>query len=801
MTRRAAEAAATALGHPRHVALYALVAGLLLARAPFGLGRGGRRVLCLCGARGGCGVAGRRRRAARRSVLAGGALPGAGVALAAALALLGGAALAEQRLRVVDSGRLAAAAGARIAGPAILLEPLRHRGGGPAVARVRLASGPLAGEAAVLRVRGEALAGGDPGVGEVVEVQGRVAPLGPYDAYQRPRGAGAAIEAGAVRRTGLRRGGVAGALDAVRRRAERGLQRGLHGEDAALLRGMVLGQDERLSDAVREEFQVSGLAHLLAVSGQNVMLLAILVLAGAAALGLPLRARLGLALLLVAAYVPLAGGGPSIQRAGVMGAAGLVAALAGRPASRWYALGLAAAATLALNPLAVLEPGWQLSFAAVVALLAMAPALRELLARRVPGPVADAAAITIAATAGTAPLMALHFESLSLASLPANLAAAPAVAPIMWLGMLSAAAAQLSPALAAPLNALDGPLLAYLTSVARTAAQAPYAAVPVRLGSAAALMAAAALPVALAAAVRAAARRLPPAGLRRPGLRPRPVPVLAACACVALVAVLAWRHAHPSFRAGPGEVVVSFLDVGQGDATLVQDGGGASVLFDGGPPEAGVQNALRAAGVRRLDLVVATHQSRDHQGGLHAVLARIPTRMLLENGDGTLDPDFRRLLAEADARGIRRVAARAGQVLAVGGLVVRVLCARAAAARRTAARGPEPARRGGGRERRELRPVALGRRRERRDPRAAAAPGGGDEGLPPRQRGPGTAVRAQRLRPQVAAIEVGAGNDYGHPAPSTLAALRAVPHVYRTDRDGTVVLRVSGGRMRVETGA
>ena len=160
-----------------------------------------------------------------------------------------------------------------------------------------------------------------------------------------------------MRRTGERRGGVAGALDAVRRRAERGLERGLRGEDAALLRGMVLGQDERLSDAVRDEFQVSGLAHLLAVSGQNVMLLAILVLAAAAAVGLPLRARLALALLLVAAYVPLAGGGPSIQRAGVMGAAGLVAALAGRPASRWYALGLAAAATLALNPLARARAG------------------------------------------------------------------------------------------------------------------------------------------------------------------------------------------------------------------------------------------------------------------------------------------------------------------------------------------------------------------------------------------------------------------------------------------------------------
>ena len=249
-------------------------------------------------------------------------------------------------------------------------------------------------------------------------------------------------------------------------------------------------------------------------------------------------------------------------------------------------------------------------------------------------------------------------------------------------------------------------------------------------------------------------------------------------------------------------MVVSFLDVGQGDATLIQDGDGTSVLFDGGPPEAGVQHALRAAGVRRLDLVVATHQSRDHQGGLHAVLARVPTRMLLENGDGTRDPDFRRLLAEADARGIRRVAGARGP--GAGGRRARGAGARAgaAAAGRAAARGSQPARRGGGRQRRELRPVALRRRGERRDPPAAAAPGRGDEGLPPRQRRP-RACRpcCERLRPQVAAIEVGAGNDYGHPAPSTLAALRAVPHVYRTDRDGTVVLRVAGGRMRVETGA
>ena len=80
------------------------------------------------------------------------------------------------------------------------------------------------------------------------------------------------------------------------------------------------------------------------------MLLGALVFGLSAVVGLGFRARLFLALALVALYVPLAGGGPSIQRAGVMGAAGIVAALAGRPASRSYALLLAAAVTLALNP-------------------------------------------------------------------------------------------------------------------------------------------------------------------------------------------------------------------------------------------------------------------------------------------------------------------------------------------------------------------------------------------------------------------------------------------------------------------
>src|SRR5215207_4665582 len=175
-----------------------------------------------------------------------------------------------------------------------------------------------------------------------------------------------------------------------------------------------------------------------------------------AALALPLLAltgagpaQRGVALVvLIAIYVPLAGAGASLQRAGAMGAAGAMALAVGRISSRWYALLLAAVVTLAVNPRASGEPGWQLSFAAVAGLLALVPRWGGALRRaRVPGPLADALAVTAAATIATAPLMALHFEQVSLASLPANLVAAPAVAPVMWLGMLAIALAQVSPAL------------------------------------------------------------------------------------------------------------------------------------------------------------------------------------------------------------------------------------------------------------------------------------------------------------------------------------------------------------------
>jgi competence protein ComEC len=584
---------------------------------------------------------------------------------------------------------------------------------------------------------------------------------------------------------------------------------------------MVLGQDEEIDEATRQDWRDSGLAHLLAVSGQNVMLLVALAMPLLAVARTGPVARGAALLALVAVYVPLAGAGPSLQRAGIMGAAGIAAMMASRPASRWYALLLAAAATLALNPRAGADPGWQLSFAAVAGILLAGRPLAAALARagaelqREPDrPVsrallrglADGIAITVAATVATAPLVAFHFGAVPVVGLLANVLALPAVAPAMWLGMLKAAlglggVAPPADELARMLGPVAGVPLAYLERLAERCADLPGSALALQLGTPAALAAAyVAIAIAWLGGRHAWRRRRSGADHAERAAAWRRTPRSARAGVAVLVASLLALATASGLGAPspPGDLTVRFLDVGQGDATLVQHPDGTAVLFDGGPPEGGVARLLRRAGVTRLAAVVATHASRDHHGGLADVLARHPVGLLLDGGDGSRDPGFAAVREAAARRGIRRVAAVAPMRLRVGGLVIHVLSPpprlpgpapedpnpRAVVA--IVSSGAFDLLLSADAESEALLPLELP------DVEAMKVPhhGSADPGLP---------AVLDRLRPQLAAIEVGP-NTYGHPTPSTLTALRrADVTTYRTDRDGTVTLTVAHGRMEVET--
>jgi competence protein ComEC len=748
------------------------------------------------------------------------------LAAAGALLVLGGGVAGHSRLAALD------APAARVP----LGRPRAGAFGSSVEAGVR--AGRLRGARLLVRIPRWGHWPAGQSIGDELVVRGQLRRLptsgrgAEFATYLRRRGVAGELLLDHARPTGRHRGGLAGAVDRMRRRAERAIVAGLPVADADLLRGMVLGEDEAIAEPVRDSFRASGLAHLLAVSGQNVMLLAALALPGLSVAGLGIRARCAALLGLIAIYVPLAGAGPSLQRAGVMGAAGVVAMASSRPASRAYALLLAAAATLGLNPRAAGDPGWQLSFAAVAGIVWLVPPLQALarrasgglvtdgasrrrprsarLCRRALDGLADGAALTLVATLATAPLLAHHFGYAPIAGLPANLVALPAVAPAMWLGMIEAAIGQLA-SLGQPFGAVGAVLatalgrlaqapVAYIAWLADRFAELPGGQLKLPLRSPLALGASYAVLGATVVALRRAVRPLGPrAEAATATWRRLPAGtkagVLALAAALALLAG-AWAFAPP----GPPKLLtVRFLDVGQGDATLIQDPRGTALLFDGGPPEAHTVRLLRQAGVRRLALVVATHQSRDHQGGLADVLRRVPATLLLENADGTRDPGFLRLLAEAHRRGIRRVKAVAPMALKAGAFTVRVL---SPPPRPPGPPPDDPNPRGvvaivsqGGfdlllsadAESEALLPLALPRVEAMKVPHH----GSSDPGLPEVLR---------RLSPQVAGIEVGQGNSYGHPAPSTLAALRrAGVHTYRTDRDGTVSLSVSGSGLHVST--
>jgi competence protein ComEC len=592
-----------------------------------------------------------------------------------------------------------------------------------------------------------------------------------------------------------------GHRDEIRGRAEAALGRGMPAREAELARGFVLGEDDRIDAATVEDFRRAGLSHLLAVSGQNVALLALLVMPLLAALGMPLPARLVWIIAAIAVYVPLAGGGPSIVRAGVMGALSLLATLAGRRSSRLYGLALAAIVTLAIDPGVGADVGWQLSFAAVLGILAFAQRLRTTIVARIGShglrdALTDGAALTVSATLSTAPLIAFHFGALSTVTLGANLLALPAVAPAMWLGMLVSIGAQVPGFPAAVPNALAAPLLAYIASVARWCGRPHWAYLEVDLGLPGLIASYVALVLgALVVPALLRARRLA-------GLRNRCYPVEWSKVRLALALGLAAGVLVFIAGSGGGKVGapssglrVAVLDVGQGDAILLQPAGAAAVLVDGGPSGDDLVAKLRDFGVDSIGVAVVTHEQADHAGGVEELLGNLPIDQLLY---ARLS---RGLRGDAEAAGADPLQVAAGDSVRSGRLRLSVLWPPPELLEDPLA-GADP----------NAQALVILVRWQRfsmlltADAEAWEAPidpgpvdvlkvshhGSEDTGLD---------ALLDRTSPRIAVISVGAGNPYGHPTPATLAALAEHgAQTLRTDKRGTIVLDVDQNSFVVRAG-
>jgi competence protein ComEC len=297
--------------------------------------------------------------------------------------------------------------------------------------------------------------------------------------------------------------------------------------------------------------------------------------------------------------------------------------------------------------------------------------------------------------------------------------------------------------------------------------------------------------LALAAAVllfRAVCRWLP---------RQQRAPLAVALGGVLLVAATAWATAGAPSREPPAGLRVTFLDVGQGDAILLETPR-ARVLVDQGPPEGDVARQLRALGIRSLSALVLTHPQRDHVGAAADVIRRLEVGQVLEPGLEATGPEHEEALRAASSRGVPVRVVRAGATLRVARLRLRVLW---------------PADEGTSFEDPNLNAVVLVATYGKMDVLLTAdaesdvtarLPLPEVEVLKVAHHGsedPGLATVLRELRPRIAVISCGRDNGYGHPRPETLATLESWPGLalYRTDEDGRVVVESDGRTLTVQT--
>lgn len=441
---------------------------------------------------------------------------------------------------------------------------------------------------------------------------------------------------------------------------------------AALLQGIVLGVESNIPAEVKEAFSLTGTSHIVAISGFNIAIL-VGVFAG---LFNRLAGRtwgLALTLAVIGLFTLLVGAGASVVRAALMGAVGVLGAWLGRPALGLNALAVSVVGMTAVNPLILWDVGFQLSALATLGLMVYATPLQDTVkgwlarrwgattAERWGGLLSDILLTTLAAQITTLPALAYYFRAVSLITFAANAVILPAQPLLMMLAGLAILAGVVWLPLGQLLAFVAQPLAAYTLALVQFFAQVPGAALYLSDPA----------PVALAYFVALAGLTAVwaiPAESRPPWMRDlyaNALP-LGGLAVTGALAVTVWGLA---LTAPDGRWRITVLDVGAGEAVLIQTAGGRHVLLNTGPSGQALSRALAEHLphlTREVDVLVLGASTPAALGGAPDVLARYRMGLAVH----TRAPGFGGLFAEVYntliAQGVPRHQAEPGMTLDLG---------------------------------------------------------------------------------------------------------------------------------------
>jgi len=603
------------------------------------------------------------------------------------------------------------------------------------------------------------------------------------------------------------------------------LARVLPEPQASLAQGIILGIRENIPQPVKDDFIRTGTVHLLAISGLHLGIVAGIMLS----LGIWLLGRrhylyVWLALATIWLYALLTGMHPPVVRGAIMASLFLAAELLGRQRSAIAALAFAAALMVGISPYILEDAAFQLSFLAMAGLVFFFPTFRSLGRRLInkfigeegatvtaANITSDSLSITMAAVIAVWPVVAYYFGIISFVGPLATFLLLP-VLPVV---ILAGTACGITGLIFLPAGQVIGWLawlfLSYMLVAVGWLASSPLAFIEVSAVAPvwlwlyyAGLTAAIIFGRKLKANWIAKATAGLKSGADRSASVIHRLPLKWVMPPLATMAVLVTVIATSM----PDEKLnVSFLDVGQGDAILIQQGS-QQVLIDGGPSPQAINVELGRQMPfwdRTIELVVLTHPDQDHLAGLVEVLKRFRVEKVLDpnlDRDSPLYEEWQRLIIE---KNVEKTTARAGQQIDLSGATLTVLHPPDTLLRNTGADGDN----NGIVLRLETGHIsfllAADIRREAELHLITQRAALNSTVLKVAHHGSDTSTSQEFLsaaNPQMAVISVGRDNKFGHPSPDVIARLEQkldVDHIYRTDHHGTIRFTIDEEKLWVST--